>query len=99
MDRKEPVAPGITITFEDPLDMASVITEARIKLLKAARNQRVSISDLVRKTGRDRRAISRDIDVLESYGMVKTHLESNPGHGKHKIVEVCAQTFTLAANI
>jgi predicted transcriptional regulator len=99
MDRKEPVAPGITITFEDPLDMISVITDARIKLLRAAKTKSVSITELVKKTGRDRRAISRDIGVLESYGLVKTHLEPNPGHGRHKIVEVCADKFTLAANI
>lgn len=49
MDHKESVAPGITITFEDLLDMISVITDARIKLLRAAKNKSVSITEISEK--------------------------------------------------
>ena len=99
MDRQQSLTPGITITFEDPLDMLNILTDSRIKLLQATKSHRISISDLVKQTGRDRRAISRDISVLESFGLVKTHLESNPGHGRQKIVEACAEKFTLATSI
>jgi len=99
MDRKEPIEPGITITFEDPMDMIKMLTDARMKLLRTTKEkQRMTISEIANKVGRDRRAIQRDLSVLENFGLIKSYLEPNPGHGKHKVVEACAENYTLMAN-
>ena len=38
-------------------------------------------------TNRDLRAVSRDIDLLERFGLLRSRYETNPGHGKRRIVE------------
>jgi len=48
---------------------------------------------------RDTRAVGRDIDLLESFGLLRTHFEANPGHGKRRIVEPRASRYKLVANI
>lgn len=48
---------------------------------------------------RNRASVYRDISELERFGLVKTHEEINPGHGRHKIVELVASKLRLEAYI
>ncbi len=48
---------------------------------------------------RNARAVSRDINLLESFGLLRTHYVPNPGHGRHRMVESSAQTYQLIASI
>ena len=74
LDRGEPIAPEITVTFEDVRDLANGLQ-------------------------RDTRAVSRDVDLLESFGLLRTRYEKNPGHGRRRIVESCAANYQLLAAI
>ena len=99
LDRGESVAPEITVTFESVADMLRVLSAERVRLLHAARRRATPISDLASGLDRDTRAVSRDVDLLESFGLLRTRYESNPGHGRHRIVEPRAARYQLTATI
>jgi len=56
----------------------------RLRVLRTIREQRTSVSGLAAILGRDRKAVSRGVKLLESLGLLKTHRESNPGHQRAK---------------
>jgi predicted transcriptional regulator len=99
LDRGEPIAPEITVTFEDVRDMLRVLSAERVRLLRVAREKAVPVSDLANGLQRDTRAVSRDVDLLESFGLLRTRYEKNPGHGRRRIVEPCAANYQLLAAI
>jgi predicted transcriptional regulator len=99
LDRGEPIAPEITVTFEDVRDMLRVLSAERVRLLRVAREKAVPVSDLANGLQRDTRAVSRDVDLLESFGLLRTRYEKNPGHGRRRIVEPCAANYQLLAVI
>lgn len=75
------------ISFEDPKDLLRFISDKKMTLMKLIREQPDSVTALAKFLKRERSSVDRDIRILESYGLVKTHYENNPGHGKYKIVE------------
>ena len=99
LDRGEPIEPEITVTFEDVRDMLRVLSAERVRLLRVAREKAVPVSDLANGLQRDTRAVSRDVDLLESFGLLRTRYEKNPGHGRRRIVESCAANYQLLAAI
>jgi len=99
LDRGEPIAPEITVTFEDVRDMLRVLSAERVRLLRVAREKAVPVSDLAKGLQRDTRAVSRDVDLLESFGLLRTRYEKNPGHGRRRIVEPRAANYQLLAAI
>ena len=99
LDRGGPIAPEITVTFEDVRDMLRVLSAERVRLLRVAREKAVPVSDLANGFQRDTRAVSRDVDLLESFGLLRTRYEKNPGHGRRRIVEPCAANYQLLAAI
>ncbi|WP_420238167.1 hypothetical protein ACOBR2_00735 [Telmatobacter bradus] len=99
MDRGGKLPTGITISFEDPLEMLSVLTVERLRLLKQIKQETQQISVLARSLKREVRAVSRDVLLLEKAGLVKTSYANNPGHGRMKLVEPVAQEYKLVANL
>ena len=99
LDRGERIAPGITISFEDPLEMLEVLTAERVRLLRKAKAGAAPVADLASALKRDVRAVSRDVDRLEKAGLLRTSFETNPGHGRRKVVEPVAREFRLTANL
>ena len=99
LDRGETIAPGITISFEDPLEMLEVLTSERVRLLRKAKIGAAPVADLASALKRDVRAVSRDVDRLEKAGLLRTSFETNPGHGRRKVVEPVAREFCLTANL
>ena len=49
--------------------------------------------------GRDPRAIARDADLLERFGLLRSRYEKNPGHGRRRVIESRANTYHLVATI
>lgn len=88
-----------TISFVDPTEMLQFLSATKIKLINRIRNHPDSITNIAKATGRNRAAVYRDIHEMEAFGLVKTHEEINPGHGRHKIVELIARSFKLEAYI
>lgn len=89
----------ITLTFEDPSDLARVLSAQRLRVLRAVRTKHTTVFELAVRLKRDRRAVRRDVSVLESYGLLITHEESNPGHGRRRVIEPRAARYQLVATI
>jgi predicted transcriptional regulator len=99
LGRKEKIAPEVTLTFADPLDMLDVLTPKRLKIVKAARQGKYSVSSLAAILNRDLKSVRRDVVKLEQAGMLRTYEETNPGHGRVRIVESIAQKLELRASL
>lgn len=99
LDRGEDIEPGITITFEDPLEMLNILTSERVRLLRTSKAGALPISDLASALDRDVRAVSRDVVRLERAGLLRTSYRVNPGHGRYKVVEPVAKEYVLTASI
>ena len=95
LSRGKRLAPEIAITFEDPLKMAEVLTPERLRVCFVVRRQSSSVSKLATRLKRDPKAVRRDVSILERYGLLKTHMEANPGHGRIRIVEPAAKKIEL----
>jgi predicted transcriptional regulator len=99
LDRGLELAPEITVSFEDPADMMRVLSTQRVRLLRAARQKPSPVSDLAIRLQRDVRAVSRDVELLEHFGLLRSRYEKNPGHGRRRIVEPRAASYQLVAAI
>jgi predicted transcriptional regulator len=99
LDRGESLPAEITISFEDPMELLSILTSERVRLLGRAKAGSLPISDLADGLKRDVRAVSRDVVVLERAGLLRTSYRTNPGHGRLKIVEALARGYRLTANL
>ena len=73
------------------------LTEKRVVLLKQVRETPASITMLAQKLKRDRSAVTRDIQMLESFGIVQVTERPLPGHGRQKWVTPLAQEIQLTA--
>lgn len=88
-----------TLVFVDPTEMLRFLSAAKIQLINCIRNHPDSVTNIAKTIGRNRASVYRDIHEMETYGLVKTHEEINPGHGRHKIVELMAPALKLEAFI
>jgi len=99
LDRGEAPDPEITISFENAADMVRVLSPERVRVLRAAKKGAVSVSTLANGLKRNTRAVSRDVDLLEQFGLLSTRYRVNPGHGKLRIVEPRAAQYHLVATV
>jgi len=97
MGRGERLEPERIITFADPLDMLECLTAQRIRLCQVARKKRLSISALAEELGRNRGSVTRDVNKLKRFGLIRLREQVNPGHGVVQIVEPVAQKFDMRA--
>jgi len=99
-DKKEKIKPRPkTITFEDPLEMLHILSIVKLKLINRIRKKPDSITNLAKATHRRISAVSRDVHELEEVGIVKIHSIVNPGHGRHKLIELTASSLKLEVSI
>jgi predicted transcriptional regulator len=87
------------LTFEDPADLLWVLTAQRVRVLDAVRKKPAPVSELAAVLKRDRTAVRRDVRILMTYGLVNTREETNPGHGRRKIVGPLASKCELVTTI
>ena len=99
LDRGERMPTEITMTFEDPSDLLRVLSAQRVRVLHAVRARPTPVSELAGTLGRDRKAVRRDVSLLESFGLLETREEPNPGHGRRRVVEPRAAKYRLMATI
>lgn len=99
-DKGEPIKKrAATLTFVDPTEMLHFLSVAKIKLINSIRKHPDTITNIAKLIKRNRASVYRDINELEKFGLIKTHEEINPGHGRHKIVELIAPMLKLEAYI
>jgi predicted transcriptional regulator len=99
MDLGERLPSEITMTFEDPSDLVRVLSAERVRVIHALREKPSAVSELAVTLRRDRKAVKRDVSLLESFGLVSGREEINPGHGRRRIIEPRAAKYQLVATI
>ena len=99
LDRGEPLPSEITMTFEDPSDLLRVLSAQRVRVLRTVCARPTPVSELAGTLRRDRKAVRRDVSLLESFGLVETRDEPNPGHGRRRVIEPRAAKYRLVATI
>ncbi len=87
LDEKKIISPRKIISFEDKKDLAAFLTQNKFKLVATVRKRsETTISKLAEILKRSRASVDRDVQQLESIGIVTTEIKINPGHGKCKVV-------------
>ena len=99
MDRGGKLPSEISMTFEDPADLVRVLSAERVRVIHAVREKPAAVSELAVTLRRDRKAVKRDVSLLESFGLVSGREEINPGHGRRRIIEPRAAKYQLVATI
>jgi predicted transcriptional regulator len=100
LDRKESIAAETIITFEDASSMWRCLTPQRTRLIKFVKEgQGTAVAHLAERLNRPRRAVDRDVALLESTGLVRTSFKVNPGHGRIKMVETVAHRYQLTITL
>jgi predicted transcriptional regulator len=84
------------ISFEEPEDMARLITTAKLALFREIRQSAGSITELAERLHRDRSAVKKDIDDLEKAGLIEVQDMPLSGHGRKKEVRAIAEQVLLA---
>ena len=70
-----------------------------MRVLELAKKGPKALAILASGLNRDLRAVSRDVDLLERFGLLRSRYETNPGHGKRRIVEPRAARYELVATV
>jgi predicted transcriptional regulator len=96
-DRGDPIPLSRVIAFEDIETLLHVLTEKRVLLLKQVKEIPGSISLLAKKLKRDRSAVTRDIQILERFGVIQVTEKPLPGHGRQKWITPLAGEIQLTA--
>ncbi len=99
LDSGQTIPSEITISFEDPAELLKILSSERVRLLRQVKGEAQGVSELAIGLGRDVRAVSRDVSLLERAGLVRTRYEANPGHGRWKVVESLARDYRLVATL
>ena len=98
-DRGSPIPQSRVVAFDDIESLLHVLTEKRVLLLKQVKETPASISDLAKKLKRDRSAVTRDIQILERFGVVQVSEKPLAGHGRQKWVTPVARHIQLTAQL
>jgi predicted transcriptional regulator len=97
VDRGEALEPEYTLTFEDPGDMFTVMSPARLEIFRAAKAEPASITAIAQRLHRDRSSVKRDVDILAAAGLLDIEDTPLPGHGRQKYVSAAADRICLQA--
>jgi predicted transcriptional regulator len=96
-DRGDAIPSSRVIAFEDAESLLHVLTEKRLLVLKQVKETPTSIAELAKKLKRDRSAVSRDVQVLERFGVIQVTEKPLPGHGRQKWITPLAGEIRLTA--
>ncbi|HEV2644839.1 MAG TPA: hypothetical protein VGU46_00590 [Acidobacteriaceae bacterium] len=94
-EKGERLAAEKVITFADPVDMMACLTAQRVRIFQIIRKKRLSISGLAVELGRNRGSVTRDVNKLRGFGLLRLREQVNPGHGLVQIVEPVAQRLEM----
>ena len=96
-DHGSAIPDSSVVAFEDIEALLQVLTKQRVLLLKQVKETPASISVLAKTLKRDRSAVTRDIQILERFGVVQVTERPLPGHGKQKWITPLAGEIRLTA--
>ena len=99
VDQGQRIPHESVLSFEDPSDMLRLLTQGRLAVLSAVREQPDSITGVALRLGRDRSSVKRDVDALERAGILLVDSMILPGHGRMKQVRPAAARLRLQATV
>ena len=89
----------VTLSFEDPQKMFTVLSGARRRLMQEIMQEPKTINELVECLHRQRSAVTKDVGLLERMGLIISQRQSNPGHGVRKLVKPVAAKIEMVATL
>ena len=95
----ERLEPETAITFAHPLDMLECLLRQRIRIVQTIRQRKLSISALAEELGRNRGSVTRDVNRLRKFGLLRLREQVNPGHGVVQIVEPIGKKIEMRVAI
>ena len=98
-DRGKAFEGKVTLSFEDPQRMFTVLSEARRRLMLEVMHEPKTINELSHRLHRNRSAITKDVGLLEKMGLLVSQRQSNPGHGIQKVVRSVAPKIEMVATL
>ncbi len=98
-DRGEAFEGKVTLSFEDPQRMFTVLSETRRRLMLEVMHEARSINELSQRLHRNRSAITKDVGLLEKLGLIVSERQTNPGHGIQKVVRSVAPRIEMVATL
>lgn len=98
-DKGEAFEGKVTLSFEDPQRMFTVLSEARRRLIMEVMREPKTINELSHRLHRNRSAITKDVGLLEKMGLIVSQRQANPGHGIQKVVRSVAPQIELVATL
>ena len=98
-DRGQSFEGIVTLSFEDPQRMFTVLSEARRRLMLEVMHEPKTINELTQRLHRNRSAITKDVGLLEKVGLVVSQRLANPGHGIQKVVRSIAPKIEMVATL
>ena len=90
---------SITLSFEDPQRMFTILSGSRRQLMLEIMTEPKSINDLTHRLHRNRSSITKDVGLLEKMGLIVSSREPNPGHGIQKMVRAVAPKIEMVATL
>jgi predicted transcriptional regulator len=98
-DRGEAFEETVTLTFEDPQQLFTVLSAGRRQLMLEVLQAPRTIGELSERLHRNRSAITKDVQLLEKLGLVISERQANPGHGIQKLVRSIAPKIEMVATL
>lgn len=89
----------VTLAFEDPQRMFALLSEARRRLMAEVMREPRTISELSARLHRNRSSITKDVGLLEKFGLLVSDRQANPGHGIQKVVRSVAPKIEMVATL
>ena len=98
-DRGQAFEGKVTLSFEDPQRMFTVLSEARRRIMLEVMHEPRTINELTLRLHRNRSAITKDVGLLEKVGLLISQRQANPGHGIQKMVRSVAPKIEMVATL
>lgn len=87
------------IELSDPLQLARVLTPAKLAILDAVRAEEGSITSVAERLKRDRSTVKREVDELVASGVLTVEERVLPGHGRQKHIAAAAPVIHLSVKV
>ena len=98
-DQSQQFEEKLTLSFEDPQRMFTVLSETRRRLMREVMREPRTIKELTTRLHRNRSSVTKDVGMLEKMGLIVSSRQSNPGHGCQKVVQSIAAKIEMVATL
>ena len=90
----------VTLSFEDPQRMFTVLSQSRRQLMLEVMREPRTINELSHRLHRNRSTVTKDVGMLEKLWLLVSHRQANPaGHGIQKLVRSVAPRIEMVATL